>query len=264
MKFLATTIACSVALVAVSSAAAQELPGANLISEIADEYVAESEEHDGLSIIFEEKKTRLNSCNSAAAKLEKCTAKAAGKDPNFQQSIMTTGSKARACLLEAKNGRQQDECIKPFMKLLESKCHKATLDMINKKCKVYTQNELGDEFELIIERKVAGGPENEEDSVGEEGVLDVDENFMSLKCKFDLMKLEDCVKNISKKDKTLRSTVETAASSEKICLQFATKKSDKKECTKKLKAILMKKCPKQTRQVLKACNIKTGELRATI
>ena len=246
------------------SAAAHETTGANHISDIADEYGAEIEEHDGLSIIFEEKKMRLNSCNSAVAKLEQCTAKAAGKDPKWQQSIMTTGSKARECLLKAKNGREKDECIKPFMKLLESKCHKETLKMINKKCKVYNQDEFGDEFELIIERKFAGDPDYEEDSVKEEGVLDSNENFMSLKCKFDIIKLEECVSNISKKDKTLRSTVETAASSEKICLQFATTKSEKKECTKKLKAILMKKCPKQTKRVLKACNIKTGELRATI
>ena len=132
--------------------------------------------------------------------------------------------------------------------------------MINKKCKVYSQDELfGDEFELIIERKIAGDSDYKEDSVE-----DVDENCMSVKCKLNLMKLQECVDSHSKKDKALRSTVETAASTEKICLQFATKKSDKKKCTSKLKAILMKKCPKQTRQVLKKCNINTGELRATI
>ena len=136
--------------------------------------------------------------------------------------------------------------------------------MINKKCKVYSQDQLfGDELEMIIERRFAGDSEYQEDSV-EEGELDVDVNFMSVKCKMNLMKLQECVDSHSKKDKALRSTVETAASTEKICLQFATKKSDKKKCTSKLKAILMKKCPKQTRQVLKKCNIKTGELRATI
>ena len=241
------------------TAAAYETPESNLISENADEYDANG--YDGLSIIFQEK--MLKSCKPAVAKLQSCAAKAAGRDPEWQQSIMTTGSTARGCLSKAKHQRQRDACVKPFIKLLETKCSKETKKMIDNECKVYNEEFDINDFELLMEEGFDEDSNFKEDS-DEEGVWNVDENsFMTLQCKTDLMQLQQCVNQTSKKDKTFRSTVETAASVERICLQTTVKKSDKMACTTQLKVILKSTCPKETKRVLKVCNIKTGELRAT-
>eukprot|EP00984_Skeletonema_dohrnii_P023828 scaffold12924_cov82-Skeletonema_dohrnii-CCMP3373.AAC.1 len=263
MKILATILAYSAALVAVNaiSIAAYETPESNLISENADEYGADIEGYVGLSIIFQEK--MLKSCKPAVAKLQSCAAKAAGNDPKWQQSIMTTGSTARGCLSKAKHQRQRDACVKPFIKLLETKCSKETKKMIDNECKVYSEEFDINNFELIMEEGFDEDSNFKEGS-DEEGVWNVDENsFMTLQCKTELMQLQQCVNQTSKKDKTFRSTVETAASVERICLQTTVKKSDKMACTTQLKVILKSTCPKETQRVLRVCNIKTGELRAT-
>lgn len=263
MKILATILAYSAALVAVNaiSIAAYKTPESNLISENVDEYGADIEGYDGLSIIFQEK--MLKSCKPAVAKLQSCAAKAAGGDPEWQQSIMTTGSAARECLSKAKHQRQRDECVKPFIKLLETKCSKETKKMIDNECKVYNEEFDLNDFEFLMEEGFDEDSNFKEDS-DEEGVWNVGENsFMTLQCKTELMQLQQCVNQTSKKDKTFRSTVETAASVERICLQTTVKKSDKMACTTQLKVILKSTCPKETKRVLKVCNIKTGELRAT-
>lgn len=209
----------------------------------------------------------LKSCKPAVAKLQQCAAKAAGEDPKWQQSIMTTGSTARACLLKAKQTRQKDECVEPFMNVLETKCSKETLKMIDEKCKVYNEGDFDmNKFELLMEGGYFDEDSNlEEDSVKDEA-LNVDENllFMTQECKIEVMQLQLCVDETSEKDKIFGTTVETTASVERLCLQNAAKKRDKTSCTKRLKLMLQSKCPKETKQVLKVCNIKTGELRGQI
>lgn len=208
----------------------------------------------------------LKSCKPAVAKLQQCAAKAAGEDPKWQQSIMTAGSTARECLLKAKHSRQRDECVEPFTKLLETKCSKETLKLINAKCKVYNEDEFDMiEFELVMERGFdeRSNSNSEEDGVKDE-VLNVEENlFMTHQCKIGVMQLQQCVDETSKKDKTFGTTVEATASVERVCLQTAANKRDKMACTKQLKVILQSKCPKETKRVLTVCNIKTGEMRAT-
>mmetsp|Transcript_25106 Transcript_25106/g.35884 ORF Transcript_25106/g.35884 Transcript_25106/m.35884 type:complete len:213 (-) Transcript_25106:491-1129(-) len=200
----------------------------------------------------------LDSCKPAVAKLQQCAAKAAGEDPKWQQSIMTTGSTARECLLKAKHSRQKDECVEPFIKLLETKCSKETLNMIDEKCKVYNEEDFDmNEFELLVE----GVLFDEDSNLVEDSI---DENlFMTQQCKkIEVMQLQECVDETSEKDKTFGTSVETAASVERLCLQAAANKRYKAACTKQLKVILQSKCPKETKRVLKVCNIKTGELRA--
>ncbi len=176
---------------------------------------------------------------------------------------MTTGSTARACLLKAKHSRERDECVEPFIKVLETKCSKETLDMIDEKCKVYDEDDFDmDEFELLIEGGFDEGSNLEEDK---DEVFNADENlFMTQQCKIEVMQLQGCVNETSKKDKMFGTTVATAASVERVCLQAAANKKDKTACTKQLRVMLQSKCPKETKQVLKVCNIKTGMLRGLI
>ncbi len=204
----------------------------------------------------------LDSCKPAVAKLQQCAAKAAGEDPKWQQSIMTTGSTARACLLKAKHSRERDDCVEPFIKVLETKCSKETLDMIDEKCKVYNEDEFDmNDFELLMKGGFDEDSNLEEDSVKDEDFNAAENMFMTQQCKIEVVQLQGCV---DEKDKTFGTTVEAAASEERVCLQAAANKKDKTACTKRLRLMLQSKCPKETKQVLKVCNIETGMLRGLI
>jgi len=235
------------------------------ILEIADEYGADIEEYNELSNMFEERVKK--SCKPAVAKLQQCCSKAAGMDKKWQQSIMTVGWTARACAQKAKHQRQVDACVKPFMKLLEAKCPKETKKMLGNECKVYNEDEFDmDEFELLITNVKRKFDEDSDFEVNrdEDGVLHFEEKLrMTPPCKTAQMQLKQCADQHSKKDRLFRSTLQTAAKGERVCREAAVKKSQKKACEKQLKVILESKCPRQTRRVLRVCNKKTGELRAT-
>ena len=182
---------------------------------------------------------------------------------------MTEGKTARGCLQEAEHERQKDTCMKPFMKLLGTKCGKETQKMIDNECKIYSEGEhRTDTFDMDIFELLMRGDLKDKSSFEERGieeVFGVKKNMNATpQCKTELTQLQQCVDKISKKDRGFRSTVETAASVERICLQAATEKSQMKACTKQLKVILKAKCPTETNSALNVCSIKFGGLRASI
>ena len=94
----------------------------------------------------------------------------------------------------------------------------------------------------------------------EYGVLNFEEMFQ---CRTEQLQLKRCFNQHSNEDPIFHSTAVSAASVETICFRAATKKREKRACTRQLQAILESKCPTQTRRVLKVCTVKNGELRAT-
>ena len=202
-------IVCLAALLAADAICAHESPIDNLISKITE--MAE----DGAGY-----------CKHAQAKLQQCTNKAAGEDPKFQQSIMTTGKSVRACTQGVKHHRQKEKCFRPFNKLLQTKCPEEFGKLRHGKCEVYSVDEFDEVFHFL--------------------------DGSNMSCRKAKIKLQQCFKENANKDPKWKKSMIKAMKTEEHCESTAKTMPEKVKCGAEAVKVLEIKCGKDTKRLLHA------------
>ncbi len=224
-------IVCFAALMA-ADACAHESPIDNLISEITG--MAE----DGAAVLHhsfiteDEDEEVAGYCKHARAKLQKCTNEAAGEDPKFQQSIMTTGKSVRACTQRVKHHLQKDKCFRPFNKLLQTKCPKELGKLRHGKCEAYSADEFDEVFHFL------------------EG--------STMSCRKAKMKLQQCFNENANKDHKWQKSMIKAMKSKEHCESTAKTMPEKVKCGAKAVKTLEIKCSQEVASLLHGACMKGG------
>jgi hypothetical protein len=226
-------IVCLAALMAADAVCAHESPIDNLISEITEMADEDGAADFHLSFVTEDEDEEVvGYCKHAQAKLQQCTNKAAGEDPKFQQSIMTTGKSVRACTQSVKHHLQKNKCFRPFNKLLQTKCPEEFGKLRHGKCEVYSVDEFDEVFHFL------------------EGSI--------VSCRKAKMKLQQCFNENSSKDPKWKKSMIKAMKNKQHCESNAKTMPEKVKCGKEAVKVLEIKCGKDTKRLLHGVCMKGG------